>query len=103
MSATQEALQQARTKMIRYRVLAILQAGYPFPTGEGLIADVLVDADLQATQTDIRKALTYLADKDYLELTTKLDHWEAKLTSEGVDYLENRDMKDVGIARPVGA
>lgn len=103
MSDTQQ-LENARRKMIRYRILKILDAGRPLPVGEGLINSILVDADLGATQQDVRKALQYLADKDYLEIELPKrgvsTHWSATLQPKGVDYLENVDMDDIGIARP---
>ncbi|HYE35469.1 hypothetical protein [Methylocaldum sp.] len=100
MTTLNDRLQMARIKMIRYRVLKTLEAGYPYPVGDGLLADVLTDADLQASQGDVRKALTYLSDKGYIELTEGREFWEGKLLPKGIDYLENPTMEDVGITRP---
>lgn len=94
-----EKLEQARRKMIRYRILKILDAGRPYPVGEGLIELVMIDADLNASKMESRKALQYLCDKKYVDLETK-EVWEARLLPYGVDYLENPDIDDVGIARP---
>lgn len=94
-----EDLERARRKMIRYRILKILDAGRPYPVGEGLIESVMIDADLNATKIESRKALQYLSDKKYVALETK-EVWEGRLLPHGVDYLENPEMDDVGIARP---
>lgn len=101
-----EQLQNARRKMVRYRILKILDAGRPLPVGENLIADILIDADLDATQNDVRKALQYLQDKNYLAIEMPKrgvsTHWSARLLPTGVDYIENIHIDDAGIARPRG-
>lgn len=95
-------LELARLKMVRYRILKILDAGYPYPVGEGLMVEVLADADLRVTQMEARKALQYLADKGYVALEEPKGgtHWEAQLLPPGVDYLQNAEIDDFGIARP---
>lgn len=95
-------LEQARTKMVRYRILKVLDAGRPYPVGEGLLVEVLGDADLRVTQHEIRRALQYLCDKGFLEVK-EVDisrHWEARLLPPGIDYLENPMAQSRGIARP---
>lgn len=96
-----ENLEAARARMTRYRILRILDVGRPMPVGEGLIAQILVDADLQVTQVGIRRALQYLADKQYVELSRAPEYWDERLLPAGVDYLENQHIVDPGIARPV--
>lgn len=95
-------LELARIKMIRYRILKILDAGRPYPVGEGLLVDVLADADLRVTQHEARKGLQYLSDKGYLTIIEPpgAAYWEARLLPPGVDYLENPHAVDDGIARP---
>lgn len=95
-------LEQARRRMVRYRILKILDAGRPHPVGEGLISEVLVDADLSVSPNSIRKALQYLADKGYVHLSEPrgASHWEARLLPKGVDYIEDDASEDPGIARP---
>jgi len=97
-----ERLNHARSKMIRYRILRILDVGRPLPVGEGLIQEVLVDADLEATQTDVRKAMQYLADKRFVEINKPrgMPYWEGRLLPAGVDYIENPEHDEPGIARP---
>ena len=96
-----EQLAGARIKMIRWRILAVLNAGRPYPVGETLIADVLTDVDLQTTQSDIRNALQYLADKGFCELTSPpVNHWEARLLPRGVDFVEYNLPDEPGIIRP---
>jgi len=96
-------LEQARTKMVRYRILKVLDAGRPYPVGEGLLVEVLGDADLRVTQHEIRRALQYLADKKFLQVkeVSVGQHWEARLLPPGIDYLENPTAESRGIARPV--
>lgn len=94
-------LEQARRRMVRYRILRILEAGRPLPVGEGLISQCLDDQDLQPTLQGIRRALQYLADKGYCELDTESEtHWQARLLPPGVDFLEDPRAADPGIARP---
>lgn len=98
----QTKLELARVKMIRYRILKILDAGRPYPVGEGLIVEVLDDVDLAVTQHEARKALQYLSDKGYVAIKEPpgAAYWEARLLPPGVDYLENPLAEDFGIARP---
>lgn len=102
MSSLHTKLELARVKMIRYRILKILDAGRPYPVGEGLLVEVLADADLRVTQHESRKALQYLSDKGYLAITEPPGgaYWEARLLPPGIDYLENPNTDDQGIARP---
>ena len=95
-----ERVKQARRKMIRYRLLKILDAGRPTPLGEGLIKQVLVDVDLGASLQDVRKAMQYLSDKKFLAITQERDYWLARLLPTGVDFLENPDASDNGISKP---
>ena len=95
-----QRLQHAKVKMIRYRILAILDAGRPLPVGESLILDILIDADLDATMNDVRRALQYLNDKRFVEIVKHPTHWDARLLPDGIDYLEDSDARDVGIVRP---
>ena len=94
-------LELARIKMIRYRILKVLDVGRPYPVGDGLLVDVLVDADLNVTQHETRRALQYLCDKGYVDIKDHGSHWEARLLPKGVDYIEISHTEDDGIARPV--
>lgn len=100
----QDQLELARAKMIRYRVLKILDAGRPYPVGESLIVEVLDDVDLAVTRLEARRALRYLSDKGYIEVVIREPQlagvWESRLLPPGVDYLENPRAEDAGIARP---
>ena len=93
-------LEQAKRRMVRYRILMILDAGRPIPVGEGLINETLSDADLGASPKDIRKALQYLCDKKFIDIQKMPGHWDARLLPVGVDYLENPNIQEIGIARP---
>ncbi len=97
-------LDRAKTKMARWRILRILYSGRPYPVGEGLIVDVLIDADLQMTPTQVRNALQYLCDKKLIELKQARNddgkHWEARLLADGVDFVDGFGEPIDGIARP---
>lgn len=96
-------IDNARKRMGRWRILRILYTGRPYPVGEGLIAEVMTDADLAMTQNEIRSALQYLADKDFLttkEVKNDGTHVEACLRSKGVDFVEYTIPDEPGIARP---
>lgn len=97
-----DQLELARAKMARYRILKILDAGRPLPVGEGLIGEILIDADLQVTPIAIRRELQYLSDKGYIDLKNSqgAEFWEAKICPKGIDYLEDAQMQDPGISRP---
>ncbi|MDY6979206.1 MAG: hypothetical protein SV201_04955 [Pseudomonadota bacterium] len=97
-------LENARKKMMRWRILRILYVGRPYPVGEGLIMEVMDDADLPVTQTELRSALVYLKDKDYVDYkevrqTGEAAHWEVQLRSKGVDFVEYNIPDDPGITR----
>jgi len=95
-----ERVKHARQKMIRYRLLKVLDASRPNPLGEGLIKQVLVDVDLDASLQDVRKAMQYLEDKKFIEVTHELSHWLGRLLPDGVDFLESPDATDNGISKP---
>ena len=85
-----------------YRILKILDTGRPLPVGEGLIAEILTDVDLEVTHRELRRALDYLQSKEYVEIVKPKDgtHWLCKLTAKAIDYLEDSDIVEQGIARP---
>jgi len=93
-------LMRAQRRMVRYRILKILDTSRPLPVGESLINEILIDADLGATSQDIRKALQYLCDKGFVDIKEMPGRWESRLLPAGVDYLENSDVVEAGIARP---
>lgn len=98
-------LDTARKRMARWRILRILLAGRPYPVGQGLISQVLTDADLMMTDNEIVSSLQYLEDKGYIEtkevtVAGEGKHLEARLSSRGVDFIEYTLPDDPGIARP---
>lgn len=100
------SLDTARKRMARWRILRILAAGRPYPVGEGLIGQVLTDADLAMTMNEIRNDLEYLKDKGYIEtkevsVPGEGKHLEARLLPKGVDYVEYTTAEDdPGVLRP---
>lgn len=100
-----DKLEQARKRMARWRIMKTLDIGRPLPIGEGLMLEVIADADLELTITGLKRSLQYLAGKGYVTLKTirqpgDLDHVEIALTAKGIDFVEGSIDDDPGIARP---
>ncbi len=100
-----DKLEQARKRMIRWRIMKTLDIGRPLPIGEGLMLEVINDADLELTITSLKRALQYLEGKDYINLKTiktpgDHDHVEISLSSKGIDFVEGSIEDDPGITRP---
>lgn len=100
-----DSIDIARKKMARWRVLRILYSGQPYPVGEGLIAEIMPDADLAMTPAEIRNVLQYLFDKALINVKEVRRPgegvlWEARLLPNGVDFVEYNSADDTGITRP---
>lgn len=98
-------LETARKKMARWRVLRILYTGQPYPVGDGLITEIMPDADLAMTPTEVRNVLQYLADKGMVEIKI-IKHpgepnvWESRLLPQGIDFIEYNSPDEAGVSRP---
>lgn len=97
-------LDLARKKMARWRILRILYTSRPLPVGDGLIAEVMSDVDLNMSLTEIRSAIQYLSDRGYVQFqyvrNSDGEYWEASLSSSGVDFVEFNAPNDHGVSRP---
>lgn len=102
MTGLHDKLELARIKMTRYRILKTLDVGRPYPVGDGLLVEILNDADLNVTKLQVRRALQYLQDKGFVEVVEPkgASHWEARLLPAGIDYVEDTTQVDSGISRP---
>lgn len=91
-----------RNRLRRLRLLQTLSMNRPHPMGDGLIRQALkADIDLAFTQSSIRKGLEYLQGRSLVEFVTQTeDVWVAKITPDGIDYLEGHGADIAGVARP---
>lgn len=95
-------LEKVQREEIRWRVLAVLNAGRPKPVPESLILRVLTDISLPATPTSLRRELDYLENRKLIEIADqRAPVWMCELTHYGVDLVEYTVDCHPGIARPV--
>lgn len=90
------------SRELRGRILKILEASYPFPAGDRLIADILSDARYCCSPAEVKTHLAYLAEKGYLETedveTAELgSRTMVRLTANGKDLLEGSIPSDPGV------
>lgn len=91
-------------RLKRLRVLQILDQVRPEQISESLVTSALKnDRDLNLDTVDIRKALDYLQQRDLATLCKgriNSDPWLAKITADGIDYLDGHGDDIAGVARP---
>lgn len=91
----------ARAPIIRWRILAITQAGRPVSVHESVYLDIFNQLGLAVTQLELRRELDYLRDRGLLEVEGEGTlAWRASLTHHGVDVVEYSVACYPGIARP---
>lgn len=94
-------MERAQREAIRWRVLAVLDAGRPRPVSESLILRVLTDVALPATPHSLRRELDYLENRKLIEISGRDGQvWMCELTHLGVDLVEYTVPCHAGIARP---
>lgn len=94
-------MEKVQREEIRWRVLAVLNAGRPRPVAESLILRVLTDVALPATPHSLRRELDYLESRKLIEITHRDGSvWMCELTHLGVDLVEYTVPCHAGIARP---
>lgn len=93
-------------RVIRGRILRILQLASPFPTDEHTIWLSLQDAKYEVVQSEIPRHMDYLRNKGYVR-SEKINHpdfgvvWSHHLTPEGDDLLNGfSPQPDPGISTP---
>ncbi len=89
-------------RIIRGRILKVLDFSYPYPAGDRLISQILCDNMYQCTPAELQVHLAYLEEKEYIDLTDvaseELGHRKlAKLTAKGKDLLEGSIAADPGV------
>ncbi|GJM12782.1 MAG: hypothetical protein DHS20C12_11850 [Pseudohongiella sp.] len=95
-------LEAQRHRLRRLRILQTLYMGRPNPMGDGLILQALKgDYDLSFSQSIVRNALDYLEDVNLVQLLKReSDLWVAKISSNGIDYLDGLSDPLPGVAQP---
>ncbi|NKB37874.1 MAG: hypothetical protein GKR93_12030 [Gammaproteobacteria bacterium] len=92
-----------RNRLRRLRILQTLYNQRPEVLGEGILFQELKqDPDLNATPEGVRRSLDYLNDRRLAEIekVNKGRTWTARITADGVDYLEGDDPDIPGISHP---
>ncbi|MDF1622511.1 MAG: hypothetical protein P1V33_03455 [Pseudohongiella nitratireducens] len=95
-------LESQRHRLRRLRILQTLSQNRPEPVGDGLIAQVLrSDVDLSFTRSNIRNSLDYLSERGLVTITLRTeDRWVAKISADGVDFLDGFGERHHGVAHP---
>lgn len=94
-------ISQKRREEARWSILRILHAGRPIGLSETIVARVLADTKLDATQDGVRRELDYLSGLGLVEVSELEDGtWYARLMAEGVAVIEYTTASPAGIARP---
>ncbi len=95
-------METQRHRLRRLRILQALSQNRPEPIGDGLIAQVLRgDVDLSFTKTNIRNSLDYLFERGLVIITLRTpDRWMAKISADGVDFLDGLGDRHHGVAHP---
>ena len=101
-------LEAQRDRMKRLRILQVLEQVRPEPIGHGMILKVLEDeTDLALTSVSVKQALDYLQQRNLVVITSKanstvdgLGPWMAKISADGIDYLDGLGDDIAGVARP---
>ena len=86
---------------VRWLILLTLDHARPIGAAESLILTTIQSVPMQLTALELRREMDYLAGRDLVELRGRdTARWHAKLTSEGVDFVEYTSESIPGIARP---
>lgn len=95
-----DQLAKAKRETGRWRILKVLDSGRPHSVDESLLLNVLNDAQVALTPSELRRELDYLRDRKLLEVEVRDGQWCASLTHYGVDVVEYTVDVLPGIARP---
>lgn len=86
---------------VRWLILLTLDHARPIGAAESLILTTIQSVPMQLTALELRREMDYLAGRDLVELRGRdTARWHAKLTSEGVDFVEYTTGAINGVARP---
>lgn len=85
----------------RWIILRTCDAARPMAARENQIARILADVALGMTERELRRELTYLAEKQLLSIPNlKAKVWHGSLTAYGIDVVEYTKDAPPGIDRP---
>lgn len=95
-------LEIQRHRLRRLRILQVLSQNRPDPIGDGLINRCLRhDVDLGFTASNIRNSLDYLLERGLVIITLRTEErWMAKISANGIDFLDGLGPKIEGVAHP---
>ncbi len=95
---------QARKENLRWLIVYALDFARPVGTSDAVIHSAILKIDEETTLIEVRKGLDYLEGKKLVQVDRKkAPTWLAKLTADGVDFVEYNERDDLntkGIARP---
>jgi len=94
-------LQQNTRELARWYVLLTLWHGGSIGVSEALVLSTIQSVPMPISASDLRAAMTYLADLGLLKIEESRHGWHARLTPKGVDVVEYNANPPSGIARPV--
>lgn len=96
-------MQSAKARVIRGRILKILDLDYPNEIGDEVIVEALREGEITVSKAVVAGYLDYLDEKGYVEMREVSDRdlglsmKMAKLTARGKDLLEGSIDPDVGV------
>ncbi len=92
---------KVRREAMRWNLIKTLDLARPHTTNESFLLSVMQSIYPDATAHEVRRELSYLEDRDLLELNkTPAGSWFADLTRYGVDIAEYTILCEAGIASP---
>lgn len=93
---------RVRREALRWLILLTLNNARPTGHYDGPILTVAQSVYADATAQELRRELSYLADRKLVDLKAlPTGQWHCRLTREGVDVAEYTVDCEPGIARPV--
>lgn len=91
-----------RRETIRWQILLTLYNARPIGAFESIILSVIQSEYPDATQTEVRRELSYLQDRETTRIEKRPDNrWWCELKRRGVDLVEYAVDCEPGIARPI--
>lgn len=84
----------------RWRILAALSIGAPYPTSERTVLRAINDVDLELSEAGLRRECCYLQRLGLLTVEEARDFWLLQLSADGTAVAEYATEAPRGIARP---
>jgi len=93
-------LNRAKREELRWLVLRTLYAGQEIGVSETIIRNAVEPVIPDVTETEIRRAMDYLQERDLIAIERNRPIWFAKINRVGIDLVEGTIECHPGIARP---